>query len=253
MRIHVVTPVVTPGLSTAEDFEPYARNGTEVTQADIARGPATIESHFDEILAIPDTVRLSAEAEASGASAIVIDCMTDPGLAAVREVTSIPVLGPAQTAMHVAAMLAMNFSVITASQAVLPAIDALVAQYGLRDRLCSLRSIDIPVHELGDEERVGRALCAEALLAVADDGAHSIVLGCTGMMGWAERIADHLAANGYPGIPVLDPVVTAFKIAEALVDLGLNPSRRTYARPLRKGVVGYDDVVAAVTFDEDDR
>ena len=31
MRIHVVTPVVTSGLSTAADFEPYARSGTHVT------------------------------------------------------------------------------------------------------------------------------------------------------------------------------------------------------------------------------
>ncbi|MCX6432315.1 MAG: aspartate/glutamate racemase family protein [Actinobacteria bacterium] len=253
MRIHVVTPVVTSGLSTAAHFEPYARSGTHVTQGDIVRGPATIESHFDEVLAIPDTVRLAAEAESSGASAIVIDCMTDPGLAAVREVTSIPVLGPAQTAMHVAAMLAMNFSVITASEAVLPAIDALVSQYGLRDKLCSLRSIDIPVHELGEEKRVGQALCAQALLAVEVDGAHSIILGCTGMMGWAERIGDHLAVHGHEGIPVLDPVVTAFKVAEALVDLGLTPSRRTYPRPLRKELLGFDEVVLAVRLDEDDR
>jgi hypothetical protein len=34
--------------------------------------------------------------------------------------------------------------------------------------------------------------------------------------------------------------VTAFKIAEALVDLGLAPSSRTYMRPRAKATPGYD-------------
>ena len=253
MRIHVVTPVTTPGLSTVEDFLPLARPGTEITQGDIHRGPATIESSLDEVLAIPDTVLEAAAAANAGADAIVIDCMTDPGLAAVREATGVLVLGPAQTAMHVASMLALNFSVITASDAVLPTIHGLVAHYGLRDKLCSARSVDIPVLELGDSERLGRELCAEALRAVEDDGAHAIVLGCTGMMGWAEKLHDYLADHGHPGIPVVDPVVAAVKIAEALVDMGLTPSARTYPTPLRKPITGFDGVVACVRFADDDR
>ena len=253
MRIHVVTPVTTPGLSPAADFDSLQRVGVSITQGNIERGPATIESSFDEVFAIPDTVRMAAEAVASGADAVVIDCMTDPGLAAAREATGTLVLGPAQSAMHVASMLALNFSVISASQAVLPVIHGLVAHYGLRERFCSARSVDIPVHELGDADRLGLALCAEALLAVEEDGAHAIVLGCTGMHGWSQRLHNHLSAHGHPGIPVVDPVAAAIKLAEALVDLGLRPSTRTYAAPLSKPVIGYDDVVAAVRFDVEGR
>ena len=36
---------------------------------------------------------------------MIIDCMLDPGLPAVREKVTIPVIGPGQTAMHLAAML----------------------------------------------------------------------------------------------------------------------------------------------------
>jgi hypothetical protein len=49
-----------------------------------------------------------------------------------------------------------------------------------------------------------------------------------------------------PAPPVIDPVAAAFKLAEALVDLGLTPSTRTYAPPVPKKVVGYDRVVEAV-------
>lgn len=253
MRIHVVTPVITPGLSTSEDFTWLTHEGLEITQRDIENGPATIESAFDEALAVPDTVRQAAEAVANGADAVVIDCMTDPGLSATREATGALVMGPAQSAFHVASLLALNFSVITASRDVLTTMAHLAAQYGLRDAVCSMRSVDIPVHELNDANRLGEALVAEAVAAVEEDGAHAIVLGCTGMMGWSKRIEEHLAQHGHPGIPVIDPVIAAVTLGEALTRMGLTPSARTYARPLAKFTRGYDSVVAAVTFASDDR
>src|SRR5690606_27727892 len=106
VRVRVVTPITTPGLSTAADFVPYARADTEMTQTDLDRGPASIESYFDEALALPDTIAKVLEAANDGVDATLIDCMGDPGLQASREVTSMLVLGPAQTSMHVAALLA---------------------------------------------------------------------------------------------------------------------------------------------------
>jgi allantoin racemase len=40
---------------------------------------------------------------------VVIDCMGDPGLFGARECVSIPVLGPMQTAMGIAAMMGHKF------------------------------------------------------------------------------------------------------------------------------------------------
>jgi len=76
---------------------------------------------------------------------------------------------------------------------------------------------------------------------------HAIVLGCTGMRGWAELLTEHLAQHGHGGIPVIDPVITTLKIAEALVDLGLTPSSRTYPTPPVKTVRGYDALMDVVT------
>lgn len=253
MRIHVVTPVTTAGLSTAEDFADCAWPGVTITQSDILRGPATIESAYDEALAVPDAIRAAATAVAEGAEAIVIDCMTDPGLAAIREVTRVPVLGPAESSMHLAAMLGRTFAVISASQAVLPTMHALAAHYGVADRLCAARSVDIPVHELGDAGRLREALLAEAVDAVDEDGAHVIVLGCTGMRGWAAEMQRRLADAGHDGIPVIDPVAAAIRLAQSMVALRIAPSRRTYMTPVAKEVLGFDQVVAAVDVVPDDR
>lgn len=245
MKIRVVTPITTPGFTEAADFEPLARPDTEVSQTNIDLGPASIESAFDEMLAVPDTVAKIMQAEREGVDAVVIDCMGDPGMDAGREATSLLVLGPAQTSMHVAALLGHRFSIVTVLDAVVPLLEDLAGKYGLADKLCSVRSVDIPVLELDDHARLVSALAEESVKAVEEDGAHAIVFGCTGMRGCAAGLRATLAERGYPGIPVIDPVIAAFKVAEALVDLDLTPSGRTYPTPREKSIVGYDAVVKA--------
>jgi allantoin racemase len=54
---------------------------------------------------------------------------------------------------------------------------------------------------------------------VAEDRAEAIVLGCAGMADLAGRLAvEH-------GLPVLDGVTCAVKLAEAMAGLGLKTSR----------------------------
>jgi allantoin racemase len=247
MKIHVVAPITTPGLSTTDDFAPFARPDTEVSHSILTDGPPSVESRFDEVLASPGVLRRAVEAEQDGADAVLIDCMGDPGLAAAREITSALVLGPAQTALHVALLLAQNFSVVTTSLAVVPMLQDLLDEYGLSDRCRSIRAVDVPVLSLGDEERLRAGLEAESLRAVEEDGAHAIVLGCTGMRGWAEHLSSHLADKGHHGIPVIDPALTTLKIAEALVDLGLRPSELSYPTPdLGKGSTGFEELSQAL-------
>jgi allantoin racemase len=245
MHIRVVTPITTSGFTSASDFEPLARPDTTVTQTELDVGPASIESAFDEALALPDTIAKILQAEQEGVDAVVVDCFGDPGVDAGREATEMLVLGPAQTSMHLAALLGQRFSVVTVLDAVVPLLEDLAAKYGVADKLCSIRSVDIPVLELDQHERLVRALADEAVKAVEEDGAHVIVFGCTGMRGCAAGLRADLAARGYHGIPVIDPVIAAFKIAEAIVDLGLTPSKRTYTTPRNKALTGYEHLELA--------
>lgn len=245
MHIRVVTPIISEGFTSAADFEPIARPDVTVTQTILDEGPASIESAFDEALALPDTIAKICQAERDGVDAVVIDCMGDPGMDAGREATDILVLGPAQTAMHLACLLAHSFSIVTVLDAVVPLLEDLAGKYGLAGKLRSVRSVNIPVLELTDHARMMSALVEESIKAIEQDGAHAIVFGCTGMRGCAEGLRVALAGRGYPGIPVIDPVQAAFKLAEALVDLGLTPSTRTYAAPRRKEIVGYDALAHA--------
>ncbi len=241
MKIRIVTPITTPGFTEAEDFQPLARWDTEVSCVNLTRGPASIESEFEEALAVPDTVAKIMEAEQAGVDAVVIDCMGDPGLEPAREAVGIPVIGAAQASMHLAAMLAHNFSIVTVMERLIPLFENTAKLYGLESKLCSVRSVEIPVLALEeDQSRLIKALVEESIKAVEEDGAHAIVFGCTGMKGCAAGLKAGLEAQGYGYIPVIDPVIAAFKLAEAVVDLGLTHSKRTYPHPPEKEIVGYD-------------
>ncbi len=59
---------------------------------------------------------------------------------------------------------------------------------------------------------------------VEDDGAEVLILGCTAEFGFHEKMQDEL------GVPVLDPMLSALKYAEMLVEgahrFGWYPSRK---------------------------
>lgn len=240
-KVRVITPIVTEGFREAEDFSVYAGPGTDVSQVSIERGPASIECEFDECLAVPDTVAKAIEAEQDGVDAIVIDCMGDPGMKPAREVVQIPVLGPAETCMHVASMLGHRFSVVTVLDSVVPLLENQARVYGLADNMASARSVDIPVLELeGNRERTVKALVDESVKAVEEDGAHVLIFGCTGMMGCAAAVEDGILARGVTGVPVIDPVPTTIRVAESFTGIGLRHSKRTYPQPPEKQIVGFD-------------
>lgn len=242
MRIHLVTPIVTEGIRTLDDVADLNGNGLSITQSLISAGPASIECEFDEAMAVPGIVAEAIAAERSGADAVIIDCMGDPGLKAVREVVSIPVLGPSETAMHLAAMLGHRFSIVTVLDSVVPMIENLATLYGMAGKLASVRAIDIPVLELeSDPARLTEELARASLAAVESDGAHAIVLGCTGFLGCAEAIGSALTARGHD-LPVVDPIPATVCTAQAIVRAGLRHSKRTYAKPQPKTLKGYPNI-----------
>jgi allantoin racemase len=90
-----------------------------------------------------------------------------------------------------------------------------------------------------DTQRLVEALVENSALAVREDGAHVIVFGCTGMAGLANEVQSGLEALGISDVPIIDPAIVAVKVAEALVDMGLSHSKKTYPTPPEKEIVGY--------------
>jgi allantoin racemase len=236
MIIRIINPTITAHWNeeTQYTYEKAAYPGTEINVVSLDWGTASIESLRDEALAVPDILYKVLKAEQDGMDAVIIDCMSDPGLYPARELVRIPVVGPAEASMHLGAILGHRFSVLTVFDSDIPAVEDLVTRYGLANKLASVRAFNIPVLELHkDLEATVQNLVDLSEITLREDGAHVIILGCTGLAGLAPRIQSILADRDFD-VPVIDPPSVAIKLAESLVYMSLFQSKRTYEYPPSK-------------------
>ncbi|QTH23987.1 aspartate/glutamate racemase family protein [Rhizorhabdus wittichii] len=240
IHIRILVPVTTNAIRQESDLAHLDQPGVRYSIAFIDTGPTSIESRFDEVFALPGMVALALEAEADGVDAVVIDCMGDPGLAALREAVSLPVIGVAQTAMATISSLAHSFGIVSVAASTGPIFRDLVAIYGMERHYVGARAIDIPVVDLkSHNDDVKEALAENAITLVRDHGAEAVILGCTGFFGCAAYIRERLGALDYR-VPVIDPLPFATLMAAALVRHGISHSRISYpANPRIKPVKGY--------------
>ena len=220
------------------ELEHLAAGGTEIEVVNLAKGPASVESHYDEAAATPDILSKVKEAEQEGFDAVIVDCFGDVGVKAAREITNIPVVGPGGTSMAFGAALGHRFSVITVLKNLVPMMSDAAKVLGVYEKLASVRYVDIPVLELADKEKLKKALYQEMLNAIERDGAHVLALGCTGMSSVASDLSQMLKENGYD-VPVIDPSAASLKFAEALVRMRIKQSKITYMEPPEKERTGF--------------
>ncbi|UCD25756.1 MAG: aspartate/glutamate racemase family protein [Gemmatimonadota bacterium] len=206
----------------------YAASDTEVGVHDVPTGPASIESVCEEYLSIPAAMRRGVELEQEGWDALILGCYGDPGLDGLRELISIPVVGPGGATALVAASLGHRFSVVTVTESIVASIERQIRNVGVGDKLASVRAVEIPVLRLHEDSYEATAATIEAgRKAMVEDGADTLIVGCMsmGFLGIAEAVAADL------GVPVLNPARVALKYAEALVGAGLTHSRQAYHIP----------------------
>ena len=229
MRIFVINPNTSHSLTEhiRRELERVKRPETVVTVENPAHGPLSIESAYDEVLAGPGIIELVRKANAEGYDAILLACFADPALDAAREISQIPVIGIEEATLHIAAMLGHKFSILTSSERRVSTRELHVRLRNVENAFASAPVLGMSVLEMDADPEKAKARAIElARKAIEEDGAEVIILGCAGLAGYADEIARR------SGAVVLDPTAVAFKIAEALVDLGLRHSKvRRYATP----------------------
>lgn len=232
MRIFIVNPNTTASMTVkiGEAARAVAASGTEIIAVNPKDGPVSIEGYYDEAFSLPGMLAEIKSGEALGASAHIIACFDDTGLEAARCIATAPVIGIGEAAFHFASLLGHRFSVITTLSRSIAAIETNLLKYGLMSRCTKVRASEIPVLELDNPASNASAqISAEIERAKSEDNAEAIVLGCAGMADLAQRLTER------HGIPVVDGVAAAVKLAEGLASLNLKTSKfGSYARPRSK-------------------
>lgn len=237
MRLLVINPNTSNTMTQAiaQTAQTAASEGTRIVAVQPSFGPRSIEGHYDEVFAaagVAEQVRLARSGAVDG---VIVACFGDPGVDAAREACGVPVLGTAEAAFHAASFVATGFSVVTTLTRTCVIAERLLQRYGFERRCRGVHGTDIPVLalEAGGEDTVSQIeACARD--ALARDRSGAIVLGCAGMASLARTLQQRL------GVPVIDGVAAAVRIAEALAGLGLMTSKRgDYATPLDKEYAGW--------------
>lgn len=235
MRILVINPNTTASMTEkiGKAAQSAASPTTEIIAVNPPDGPPSIEGYYDEVFSIPGII--AEMAKATAVDAFVIACFDDTGLDAARCATEAPVIGIGEAAFHLATLVAGRFSVVTTLARSVPAIEHNLTKYGLASRCAKVRASDVPVLDLElPGSKANRRISAEIARAIAEDKAEAVVLGCAGMADLAHALSlEH-------GIPVLDGVACAVRLAETVSALGLRTSKvGGYAAPLSKRYAGY--------------
>ncbi|WP_137894178.1 aspartate/glutamate racemase family protein [Ramlibacter sp. 2FC] len=236
MRIKVINPNTTWSMThtIGQAAQAVAGPGVQIEAVSPAHGPASIEGHYDEVMACMGLMDEIRKGEREGVDAYVIACFGDPGLDAAREIARGPVLGIAEAAMRAASFLATGFSVVTTLERTVVIAEHLVVKYGMQSHCRKVRACEIPVLELENPASDSYTkILDECQRALREDRCGAIVLGCAGMADLCQRLTQAL------GVPVIDGVAAATAMAEALVRAGLGTSKLgDYAPPLPKAYGG---------------
>jgi Asp/Glu/hydantoin racemase len=207
-------------------------DGIEFTYVPVSAGPQWYENYHDWILADLAMLECALRIQDDGYDAICIDTMSDSGVAALRSVLDIPVIGPGRVSMLTALMLGNRFSIITMARRWAPLYRKTLDELGLHHKCASVRAIEVPPdnHGLlsGKESDVFPLLEAASRRAIEEDGADVLILGSTTMHQAHDWLRTRLP------VPVINPGPLSYMMAVAALGAGLSHSRTAYPRPMHE-------------------
>ena len=223
MRILVINPFGETEYRGRENLEKIKRPDTEFDMVNIAESyPLTNNQwlYFRHLCTNP-TIDKVIQAEKDGYDAVFLSCNLDIGLYEARSLVDIPVTATLESAALVAYSMGTTFSLLSVDDQNGRIQKMILEQYGLAGKWVSHRWIDIGASQLypdiTPEDTVYEKAVEAAQKAVEVDGAEILIAGCT-LIG---SVLTHRVQDPFKelGAPVIDGMVTGFKMAEMMSDI----------------------------------
>lgn len=202
--------VVTDGIDAA--VAPLRAFGRPIKCLTLAEGPPGIESQLQADLTIaPMIARAQLEPEAAG---FVIACFGDPGLHALRDAVTVPVVGIQEAAVMAALQLGQRFGVIAILERSIPRHFRAFGAMGVLDRCAGDRALGVGVTDLANADTCRAAMIETGKQLRDRDGADVLIMGCAGMAQYRAVLEEAT------GLPVVEPCQAGAAAALAQIALG---------------------------------
>jgi len=211
-----------------------ASPGTEIIAAEPRFGPASVEGYYESYISAAAILDRLATWDGPPFDALVWAGFGEHGREGAQELLDVPVITITEAAAMTACLLGHKFGVVTTLRRAIPQIEDQLRLAGLLDRCAAILAADLGVLELEEDESRTAARLAEVGREAIAAGAEALCLGCGGMAGMARLLSAEL------GVPVVDGVEAAVKLAEMLHGLGLRTSKiNAFATPIAKPRPGW--------------
>ena len=249
-EMHFVESMVLPLLRRNLDL--VKQKDTEITFRFPKWGPTGLDPFMYSYLhhlADREVFYAVVQAEKEGFDGAMVTCFHDPMLWDIRQAVDIPVVGIAESSMLLAAMMGLRFGVVTVSPYSVHDTEENIAKYGLKERAVRVR----PIPETAEEQPMVLTDAHHGIESFRTVGRELIADGAEVLIPFCSLFAPLLrltpgAEREYPngltevdGVPVLDVLGAAIKMAETLVALKQAGSawisrKSFYAQPNSKAI-----------------
>lgn len=179
-------------------------------------------------LVAPDVIASFFKAQQEGYDAVVPLGFLDLGVEAGRSAVDIPVLGPMQSALHVAGLLGDRFGLIAYHENQFANLEGLVRHYGFLDKVVGIADSGFDLPDIAaNETAMIETFVASARKLIHDKRAEIIIP--TGISQCPVHMDPRWLSNEL-GVPVVEGIGAPIKLAGMFAQLGLRHSRRRYPK-----------------------
>jgi allantoin racemase len=188
----------------------YAGPDTQIEVFNLTDGPTTLDTRGDMLFCEHAVFQEGLHTSPEDFDAILIDCVFDPALIALREECHVPAFGPMRVTLPLVMQVANSFSYVARAERQTLWLSELAAEYGYVDQLVSARALGITYQESRNPTTFDNAMSRQLDHVINQDGAEAIVMGST-TMAISDRVAE--AARG---VPLFLPGMVALRAMELL-------------------------------------
>lgn len=177
-------------------------------------GPSMIVDAAQLAASAAEVVRLGRAA--AGVSVIIVAAFGDPGVAELRGLVDVPVIGIGEASVREAAAGGRRFGIATTTPELVAAMGAMVERLGVAASFTGVRLADgdplsgdplsLAAHPAAQEQ----ALAAAVAACVERDGAEAVIIGGGPLSDAARALRDRLA------VAIIEPVPAAVRLAGVL-------------------------------------
>jgi allantoin racemase len=179
-------------------------------------------------LVVPAFFDAYRRAEREGYDAVVPLGVLDLGVDGGRSMVDILVLGPCETALHIASMVGDRFGCIVYHENLIPMTEMIVRRYGLQDRIVGWRASGFDLPDIAaNRDAVVKNFVAAARSLIDKERADVII-----PMG-ISQCPVHIKPDWLSrelGVPVVEGIGAPIRVAAAMASLGLKHSRRRWPK-----------------------